>query len=268
MKSPIDSQTARRVVIVGIMALIVMGALLDFATGTFAAFGLAMLRFICPVGFLEITLATRTVVWEALPYTLLALGAVFLIGRFPCGWLCPMYKFKHWAARVIPIGRLQAASARLPFRATWRDGLAVLGGVLAVSAITGYPIYCIVCPIGIISRNLITLGTNLTVHPDILILPFYPLVLGLFVDWQRVCPVGNIGGIANQRAPLRTPRWEGEACVECHTCTEVCPEDIDLWDPDVDMGACTQCLKCCMECPEGALSSFRTPADTGQPSAD
>lgn len=268
MRSPIDSQLARRVVIWGIMALIVVGALFDFATGTLAAFGLGMLRFICPVGFLEISLATRSIVWEALPYTLIALGAIFLIGRFPCGWLCPMYKFKHWLGRVVPIRRLQAASDRLPIHVTWRDGLAVLGGVLAVSAITGYPVYCIVCPIGIISRNLISLGTHLTVHPDILLLPFYPLVLGIFVDWQRVCPVGNIGGLANQRAPLRTPRPDRDVCVRCHTCTEACPEDIDLWDPDVDMGACTQCLKCTGSCPEGAISVVRAVSEDRSLRAD
>ena len=257
MRSPIDSQTLRRIVIVGIMAVIVLGALLDFATGTFAVFGLSMLRFICPVGFLEISLATRSIVWEALPYTLLALGAIFLVGRFPCGWLCPMYKFKHWAESVTPIGKLQAASNRLPFRATWRDGLAVLGGVLSVSAITGYPVYCIICPIGIISRNLISLGTHMTVHPDIVLVAFYPLVLGIFVDWQRVCPVGSVGGLANQTAPFRTPRRDEMSCLECGACRDVCPEDIDVWDPDVDMGACTQCLKCCGGCPEDALAMFQ-----------
>lgn len=254
----LDSQRLRRLVIVGIMVLIVGGAMYDFATGTLAVFGLSMIRFICPVGFLEISLATRSIVWEALPYTLLALGAIFLVGRFPCGWLCPMYKFKHWAESVVPIHRLQSASRRLPFRVTWRDGMAVLGGVLATSAITGYPVYCIICPIGIISRNLISLGTHFTIHPDIVLVAFYPLVLGLFVDWQRVCPVGSIGGLANQTAPLRAPQPDWEACVECKSCTNVCPEDIDIWDPDVDMGACTQCLKCCAECPEGALDLTNT----------
>lgn len=259
MRPRIGSQRLRKAVLVGILGLIVVGALLDFATGTFAAFGLGMLRFICPVGFLEISLATRSIVWEALPYTLLAIGAIVLVGRFPCGWLCPMYKVKHWLARVAPLGTMQAASARLPFRATWRDGLAVLGGVLAVSAITGYPVYCIICPIGIISRNLISLGTHFTVHPDILLVGFYPLVLGVFVDWQRVCPVGSIGGLANQRAPLRVPTPDEESCIGCRTCMEACPEDIDLSDPDADMGACTQCLKCCVDCPEGAVGA--TPLD-------
>lgn len=263
MSRRIDSQTLRKLLLGGILGLIVAGALLDFATGTVGAFGLGMLRFICPVGFLEVTLATRSVVWGALPYTLLALGAVALVGRFPCGWLCPMYKLKHWVATTVPIGRLQRASGRLPLRATWRDGLAVLGGVLATSAITGYPVYCIVCPIGIISRNLISLGTHLTVHPDILLVLFYPLVLGIFVDWQRVCPVGNIGGLANQHAPLRTPRPDRAACIGCKACTDACPEEIDLWDPEVDMGACTQCLKCTVGCPEDAVSANPVDWPTG-----
>ena len=240
----------------------VAGAVLDFATGTFAAFGLGMLRFVCPVGFLEVTLATRSIVWTALPYTLIALGAIFLVGRFPCAWVCPMYRVKHWIETAAPIQQVTKRTSRVPFAVTWHDGVAILGGVLVVSAITGYPVYCVICPIGIISRNLISLGTHLTVHPDILLVPMYPLVLGVFVDWQRVCPVGSIGGLANQRAPLRTPRPDRETCVRCGQCVEACPEEIDLMDPHVDMGACTQCLKCTQQCPQGALGCLRP--DRGQ----
>lgn len=256
MKSFRDLQFLRRVLIVGILLFILLGAMLDFVTGTFAAFGLPMLRFICPVGFLEITLATRSIVWTALPYTLLALGAVLLVGRFPCGWLCPMYKFKHWAASKVPMHRLTAATAKIPIRVTWRDGVAVLTGVLAVSAITGYPVYCIICPIGIISRNAISLGTHFTVHADILLLAFYPIVLGIFVDWQRVCPVGSIGGIANQTAPFQPIQVNHERCNDCGQCQEACPEDIPLFEEGVDLGACTACMHCYEACPGNAIEVF------------
>lgn len=249
-------QVLRKLVLAGVLLAIVIGAVADYATGTFAAFGLPMLRFICPVGFLEISLATRSIVWAALPYTLLAILVIALFGRFPCGWLCPMYKFKHRVERVIPRSSMQAATDRLPVRATWRDGVAVLGGVLIVSALTGYPLYCIICPIGIISRNLISLGTHLTVHTDIVLLLFYPLVLGLFVDWQRVCPVGSIGGLANQTAPLQPIRVDADACIECGNCQAACPEDIPLFETSVDMGACTVCLHCVDVCSGTAISVF------------
>ena len=256
MKPAINSQQLRKAVLAGVVALMVGGALLDFTTGTCAALGLSMLRFICPIGFLEISLATRSIVWTALPYTLLALGIVVLVGRFPCGWLCPIYKFKHRAASVLPIGRLQSASRRVPVRATWRDGVAVLVGVLAVSAITGYPVYCIVCPIGILSRNLISLGTHFTLHPDVILLAFYPLVLGVFMDWQRVCPVGGVGGLANQTAPLQPVGVNREACNRCGECLEACPEDIRLFEEDIDMGSCTACLLCYEACPGNAVELF------------
>jgi ferredoxin-type protein NapH len=256
MKPAIDSQQLRKVVLAGVVVLMVGGALLDYTTGTCAAFGLSMLRFICPVGFVEISLATRSIVWTALPYTVLALGLVVLIGRFPCGWLCPVYKFKHKATRVVPIDRLQAASSRLPIQATWRDGVAVLVGVLAVSAITGYPVYCIVCPIGILSRNLIALGTHFTVHPDIVLLALYPLLLGIFVDWTRVCPVGGVGGIANQTAPLQPIQVDHDACMQCGECRVICPENIPLYEENVDLGSCTACLHCYDACPNDAVRLF------------
>lgn len=52
------------------------------------------------------------------------------------------------------------------------ETLAVLVGVLAVSAILRYPVHYIVCPIGIISWNLISLGNQFTVQPHVLLLSF------------------------------------------------------------------------------------------------
>ena len=261
MRPDLPWQRLRKLVLAGVVAVIVGGAILDYATGTFAAFGLPMLRFFCPVGFVEISLATRSIVWTALPYTLLSIGVVFLFGRFPCGWLCPFYKFKHWLESLAPLGRVRRATPGLPIRASWRDGVAVLVGVLAVSAITGYPIYCIVCPIGIISRNLISLGTHLTVHSDVILLAFYPIVLGLFVDWQRVCPVGNLGAVANRVAPLKPIQVDEAACVQCTQCLDTCPEDISVFDAGADMESCTACMRCYDVCDGEAIRLYRARDD-------
>lgn len=56
---------------------------------TFAHVPVGTLCALCPVGFAEVAVAGGAVPWELLPGVLVVLGAVFVLGRVFCSWICP-----------------------------------------------------------------------------------------------------------------------------------------------------------------------------------
>lgn len=136
---------------------------------------------------------------------------------------------------------------------SWRDGVALLAGVLGVTAVTGYPFWSSFCPIGILSRNLILLGKHQTLSWSLGIAAAYPFVLLFFVDWTRVCPVGNVGGVANMYTSTETVRYAPDECIGCNRCVTVCPRGNDVRGPRTEQDACINCFRCVEECPTDAL---------------
>ncbi len=60
---------------------------------------------LCPVGFLETSVASGSVPWGLLPGVLILLAVVFLVGRVFCSWLCPTGALKNLFRRQAPARR-------------------------------------------------------------------------------------------------------------------------------------------------------------------
>ena len=73
----------------------------------------------CPVGFLETSVASGSVPWGLLPRVLILLAVVFLVGRVFCSWLCPTGALKNLAAgaRAASRGGQVSVPARRALRA-------------------------------------------------------------------------------------------------------------------------------------------------------
>lgn len=75
-----------------VLAIALIGFHFDTAIGTLCA--------LCPVGFLQISVASGSVPWALLPGVLIVLLIVFALGRAFCSWLCPSSLLKkrlRWA---------------------------------------------------------------------------------------------------------------------------------------------------------------------------
>jgi ferredoxin-type protein NapH len=154
---------------------IVVAAFVGFPFSGCNYLKIGFLRFVCPVGFLETTLASHTISWKLVPGFLIECVLVLLLGRTYCSWLCPAaharVKSMGFVTKFLPItftrtierkwqGFKQHSVGRLHLE--FRDGLAlILGGAVGI-AVFGYPFFCLWCPIGILSRSLIELGKHYT----------------------------------------------------------------------------------------------------------
>lgn len=142
----------------------------------------------------------------------------------------------------------------------------VLLGALASAFIFGFPVFCLVCPIGL------TFGTVVSI---VRLIGFNELSWGLFLfpaiivvelvvlnKWcHTLCPVSAIISLLAPLNKTFRPKANEEKCLRsagepCAICASVCPEHID---PRSDLGTrrlseCTRCGACIEACPKSALS--------------
>lgn len=205
-------------------------------------------------------LAARRVILAFAPALILTL-ATLALGRFWCGWLCPLgtildlfgplkrdlpqwfRQAKHLLLFIVLFAAL-LANLTLIFLDPITIFLRALAGVI-------YP--------GI--KSALEEGSQLPIQP-ILILPFVIiLALNLIARrfWCRyLCPLGALLGLLSKVAWIK--RRVNEDCVRCNLCVPVCPMGIiDEEDFTSDPGECIQCMNCLDPCPVGAISFSRRP---------
>ena len=148
-----------------------------------------------------------------------------------------------------------------------RDGVqldtrhAVLAGTLASAAVFGFPVFCLVCPVGLTFATIIGLWHLLQFNEPSWALVVFPIILLLELTvlrkWcSKICPISALTSlIANANVTLR-PRVDSQAClrekgVDCHACIDVCPENLDPHTGRIP--ECSKCGACVEACPAHAI---------------
>jgi ferredoxin-type protein NapH len=143
----------------------------------------------------------------------------------------------------------------------------VLGGALLSTFIFGFPVFCLICPIGL------TFGTVLLVMRlfgmgDVtwatIIVPLLLLVeIVFFRKWcSTFCPLSALMSLVGKGNRTLRPHSDTSLCLEttkgarCGKCVEACPEGIDPHHPELgaSLSECTRCRACVDACPSGAMS--------------
>ena len=139
----------------------------------------------------------------------------------------------------------------------------VLGGSLLTAAIFGFPVFCLVCPIGLTFATIIvfaqlfglqTLSWGLVLFPLLLILE-----LTVLRKWcGRFCPMGALMSLFARPNRTLRPKVDERKClrshgIDCQVCTGVCPEGLDPHTTDA-MHECSKCKDCAVNCPAHAIT--------------
>ena len=175
------------------------------------------------------------------------------------------------------------SSCGLPPVGGKRDGLqldsrhGVLIGALASSAVFGFPVFCLICPVGLTIAVVVGVYRALFQQdPTVSLLIFAAILLVevvFFRKWcHKICPIGALMSLVGAKAPLLRPRVATDKClreqgVDCRACVKACPEQLDPHSASIP--ECSKCGLCAEACPVGAITfRKRKAAPVGSPVSD
>ena len=334
MKKFFTGPRLRALAVLAFFLLFLLGLAVHTGWGTASSFGIAEIAAICPLGNLEAMLASKTFLPRALVGFAVFLVVAALLGRFFCGWLCPVPWVEKAlsklrapgrrfglglkespaasetprtsactttnassntasesgknAPRSCPSGASCASSSckdcalasrvkEKADQATEKTPYWILGGALASSAVFGFPVFCLICPVGLTFALTVALWRlfefNETNWAILWFAGFLVLELLVLRRWcSRFCPLGALWTLASRLNRFFRPKAREDLCtrmthgVPCTICRDVCPEGIDpasVANDPMLLARCTKCGACAAACPTGAVH-FPFLADSGR----
>lgn len=334
MKKFFTGPRLRALAALAFFLLFLLGLAVHTGWGTASSFGIAEIAAICPLGNLEAMLASKTFLPRALVGFAVFLVVAALLGRFFCGWLCPVPWVEKAlsklrapgrrfgiglkespaasetprtsactttnassntasesgknAPRSCPSGASCASSSckdcalasrvkEKADQATEKTPYWILGGALASSAVFGFPVFCLICPVGLTFALTVALWRlfefNETNWAILWFAGFLVLELLILRRWcSRFCPLGALWTLASRLNRFFRPKAREDLCtrmthgVPCTICRDVCPEGIDpasVANDPMLLARCTKCGACAAACPTGAVH-FPFLADSGR----
>jgi ferredoxin len=239
-----------------------------------------------PLVLVSYLLAAKSWTWLLLPAVLMVI-ATLLLGRFFCGWICPLGTVLDLVTVRIPKSAplrvlkgtikywllLPLLSASL-FNLNLSGLLDPIALLLRALTFMVYPFIGVVAREGWVEmyhllgerRDAIAPAYNL-VRDNLL--PFrdtwYPLSLlsvGLLLiilalerfetrNWCRnLCPLGTLLGLIARFSPLT--RVPGSLCADCGQCRDLCPTGFD--QAQLGKDECVLCMNCQRGCPHSRIS--------------
>lgn len=334
MKKFFTGPRLRALAALAFFLLFLLGLAVHTGWGTASSFGIAEIAAICPLGNLEAMLASKTFLPRALVGFAVFLVVAALLGRFFCGWLCPVPWVEKAlsklrapgrrfglglkespaasetprtsactttnassntasesgknAPRSCPSGASCASSSckdcalasrvkEKADQATEKTPYWILGGALASSTVFGFPVFCLICPVGLTFALTVALWRlfefNETNWAILWFAGFLVLELLVLRRWcSRFCPLGALWTLASRLNRFFRPKAREDLCtrmthgVPCTICRDVCPEGIDpasVANDPMLLARCKKCGACAAACPTGAVH-FPFLADSGR----
>jgi len=176
-------------------------------------------------------------------------------------------------AEVISAASGQGSSRGLGYRFMRAIGFdsryVILAATLISTAAFGVPVFCLVCPVGLIFATIFTVARLFMFGELTVTLLAFPIILILelvvFRKWcTKICPLGALVSLIASANVFFRLSWNKDKCVErtsgvaCALCHKACShENVDprgKREETKSLHACTKCRDCAQACPTQAIS--------------
>ena len=286
------TSTKRGLVAGAFLVLAAVGYFAHVGVGNLSAFGWDAFSFLCPLGYLESLLAGKVFVPRALISFAAVVLLVIVLGRAFCAWACPMPLLQRLLpgrkkrftegdvaqkrpsaetphAEGAEASSVPAAPARGKPRSFALDSrFGVLLGALASAAVFGFPVFCLICPVGLTFATVFLVMRLFAVGDVTWTVVAVPVVLVLEVVFLRkwcskICPLGALLSLISAGNKTLRPAIDDKKCLvssrgaHCFACSRACPERIDIRRPassERTPSNCTKCRECADACPAHAIT--------------
>ncbi|MBB3170658.1 4Fe-4S binding protein [Parvibacter caecicola] len=273
------TSTLRALTAASVFVVVGIGLAFATGTGTLSAIGWNSVAAICPLGALESMLGAKTIAVRALIALVGFVIIALLVGKAFCSWVCPVPHLQNiFKSRKDKQNEAQARSkAADRSLKRWERGEsvihepidsrhAVLGGALLSTAIFGFPVFCLVCPVGLIFATFILFWRLVQFNEPTIGLIVFPAILItellVFKRWcGAICPLGALMSLVSKANKTLRPQVDIETCLHskgssCKACISACPERIDPINNlgDRSLNECIRCKSCSDVCPVGAIT--------------
>ena len=251
-----NSKTLRTITALAIIAIVFVGFLTNLGIGTISAPGIWDISILCPLGALGTMLASKMMVPRAVISLVIMVVLIIVFARAFCGWMCPgplVQKLRGIftkpekraktakpadgkAADIAPLTEDEKAALATGCEKDSK-GLAgcascakkrgeavdarhfVLGGALLSTFIFGFPVFCLVCPIGLTFATILLL-VNLFAQGDVtwslIVVPAILIAeVLLFRKWcHKLCPLSAFMGLIAKLNRTFKPTIDDSKCLE------------------------------------------------------
>ncbi|VEH01312.1 quinol dehydrogenase membrane component [Slackia heliotrinireducens] len=287
-------RNVRTIVASAVFLVLAVCLVTGVSTGTLCGFGWGDIALLCPLGAIETMIASRMLAPRALVSIVVMAGLVFFVGRAFCSWVCPVTVLNHVRDFFTPQKKRREAQAQresenrdiarfeiakslghdcssckaVRSKQSKLDSRhAVLGGAILSAAVFGFPVFCLVCPVGLSFATVLVVVRLFGVGDvtwSAVIIPAMLLIEVLFLrKWcTRFCPLSALMNLVGRFSRTTVPEIDNALCLEtskgspCSKCASVCSFDINLRHPEYgELGKrdCSRCMDCVQECPAGAI---------------
>lgn len=313
-----NTKTLRTLIPLAVLLVIGVGFALHSGVGTLSALGWGSISILCPLGALGTMLASKMLVPRAVISLVLAVAAILILGRAFCAWVCPVPVVSKLrdifhkkadpadepsAAKATPAdesrtakplsaeelkvihtdcGKADGCASCAEKRGAIDSRHVVLGGSLLTAAIFGFPVFCLICPIGLTFATVLLVMLLFTGGDVTWSIVAVPALLAaeviFFRKWcSTFCPLSALMSLIGKANRTFRPAINDQACLEtskgvtCGVCARVCEQGIDPRHPErgADWSECTKCRACVDACPGNAITMpfLPKPADRTAPPA-